>query len=103
MKYYGNKLYTICSIKGSFVLAKDSVYGINYLKDIKNKIKGCVLLVNKDYLSSKYLYSNEKKQFYVFRKSRKKSETLFFQFCGQFMIRRDYAKFFHSFNGRILS
>ena len=35
-----------------------------------------------------------KPQPYIFRKSRKRIETLFSQLCEQFMIRRNYAKSF---------
>ena len=40
---------------------------------------------------------------YIFRKSRKRIETLFSQLCDQFMIRRNYAKSFDGFRTRILS
>lgn len=46
---------------------------------------------------------NYKKQPYIFRKSRKRIETLFSQLCDQFMIRRNYAKSFLGFKTRILS
>ena len=38
--------------------------------------------------------NNYKKQTYIFRKKRKRIETLFSQLCDQFMIRRNYAKSF---------
>jgi hypothetical protein len=44
-----------------------------------------------------------KKQPYIFRKSRKRIETLFSQLCDQFMIRRNYAKSFEGFKTRILA
>lgn len=44
-----------------------------------------------------------KKQLYIFRKSRKRIETLFSQLCDHFMIRRNYAKTFNGFKTRILS
>jgi len=44
-----------------------------------------------------------KPQTYVFRKSRKRIETLFSQLCDQFMIRRNYAKSFEGFKTRILA
>jgi hypothetical protein len=47
--------------------------------------------------------NNYKKQSYVFRKSRKRIETLFSQLCDQFMVRRNYAKSFEVFKTRILS
>jgi len=43
-----------------------------------------------------------KKQPYVFRKSKKRIETLFSQLCDQFMIRGNYAKSFQGFKTRIL-
>jgi len=39
----------------------------------------------------------------IFKKSRKRIETLFSQLCDQFMIRRNYAKTFEGFKTRILS
>jgi hypothetical protein len=44
-----------------------------------------------------------KKQAYIFRKSRKRIETLFSQLCDQFLIRRNYAKSFEGFKTRIVS
>ena len=44
-----------------------------------------------------------KKQPYVFRKKRKRIETLFSQLCDQFLIRRNYAKSFEGFKTRILA
>lgn len=41
-----------------------------------------------------------KPQAYIFRKSRKRIETLFSQLCDQFMIRRNYAKSFDGFKNR---
>lgn len=46
---------------------------------------------------------NFKKQPFIFRKTRKRIETLFSQLCDQFMIRRNYAKSFDGFKTRILS
>ena len=46
---------------------------------------------------------NYKPQAYVFRKSRKRIETLFSQLCDQFLIRRNYAKTFEGFKTRILA
>ena len=43
-----------------------------------------------------------KEQPYVFRKSRKRIETLFSQLCDLFMIRRIYEKYFKVFKTRIL-
>jgi len=56
------------------------------------------LIGDKGYLSADY-----QKQPYLFRKTRKRIETLFSQLCDQFMIRRNYAKSFDGYKTRILS
>ncbi len=43
------------------------------------------------------------KQPYVFRKNRKRIETLFSQLCDQFRIRQNFDKTFKGFKTRILS
>lgn len=124
MHYYGYKIHAICSVEGvfkSFDLSKASVHDIHYLKDIKNQFNDCVILGDKGYLSADYQLDlfeskqirleipmrknqhNFKKQTYIFRKKRKRIETLFSQLCDQFMIRRNYAKSFTGFKTRILS
>lgn len=124
MSYYGYKIHAVCSINGvfkSFDISKASVHDIHYLKDIKNQFSDCVILGDKGYLSADYQLDlfeskqiklevpmrknqhNYKKQAYVFRKFRKRIETLFSQLCDHFMIRRNYAKTFNGFKTRILS
>jgi hypothetical protein len=124
MHYYGYKIHAVCSIEGvfkSFDISKASVHDIHYLKDIKNQFNDCVILGDKGYLSADYQLDlfeskqiklevpmrknqkNYKKQAYIFRKKRKRIETLFSQLCDQFMIRRNYAKSFDGFKTRILS
>lgn len=123
-RYYGYKLHAICSVRGvieSIDISPASVHDIHYLKDIKQQLKKCTLLADKGYLSTKWQLNlfeehqikletpmrknqyNFKEQPYVFRKSRKRIETLFSQLCDQFMIRRNYAKSFDGFKTRILS
>lgn len=123
-RYYGYKLHMVCSVKGvieSLDITPASVHDIHYLKDIKDQLKDCTLIADKGYLSSKWqldLFNscNIKlntpkrknqagaiKQPYVFRKSRKRIETIFSQLCDQFMIRRNYAKSFKGFKTRILT
>lgn len=46
---------------------------------------------------------NYKPQSYIFRKSRKRIETLLSQLCDQLMIRRNYAKTFDGFKTRLLA
>lgn len=90
-------------------------------KELSNKFNDCVILGDKGYLSADYQLDlfeskqiklevpmrknqlNYKKQTYIFRKKRKRIETLFSQLCDQFMIRRNYAKSFNGFKTRILS
>ena len=124
MHYYGYKIHAVCSVEGvfkSFDISKASVHDIHYLKDIKKQFNNCVILGDKGYLSADYQLDlfeskqiklevpmrknqhNYKKQAFVFRKKRKRIETLFSQLCDQFMIRRNYAKSFQGFKTRILS
>lgn len=124
MHYYGFKLHAICSVSGvfqSFDISAASIHDIKYLKDVKMQLSDCVLLADKGYLSSEIQLNlfetvninlqtpmrknqkNYKEQPYVFRKSRKRIETLYSQLCDQFMIRRNYAKSFLGFKSRILS
>lgn len=122
--YYGYKLHALCTVDGVFTdfdLSQASVHDIHYLKDIKMMYTNCTILGDKGYLSIDYqqdLFSSNKitlevpmrknqygykPQAYIFRKSRKRIETLFSQLCDQFMIRRNYAKSFDGFKNRILS
>ena len=122
--YYGYKLHAVCSAQGvieSMDISPASVHDVNYLKDIKHQLKDCLLLGDRGYLSAEYQLNlfeyhnirletpmrsnqhNYKEQPYVFKKSRKRIETLFSQLCDQFMIRRNYAKSFDGFKNRILS
>src|SRR5690606_23889993 len=105
----------------SIDLSPAPVHDIHYLKDIKSQLSDCVLLGDKGYLSSEIqtdLFNsvnieletpkranqkNYKPQFYLFKKYRKRIETLFSQLCDQFMIRRNYAKTFEGFKTRILA
>lgn len=122
--YYGYTLHAVCTIDGVFTdfdLSQASVHDIHYLKDIKQMYQNCTILGDKGYLSIDYqrdLFNSHqirlevpmrknqhgyKPQAYIFRKSRKRIETLFSQLCDQFMIRRNYAKTFDGFKNRILS
>ena len=84
-------------------------------------MNNCTLIGDRGYLSTQVqtdlfnyanikldtpMRSNQKnyqKQKYIFRKSRKRIETLFSQLCDQFKIRNNYAKSFNGFKTRILS
>lgn len=122
--YYGYKLHAVCTVEGVFTdfdLSQASIHDIHYLKDIKSLYQSCTILGDKGYLNIDYQrclfdskqiklevpmrrnQKNYKAQAYIFRKSRKRIETLFSQLCDQFMIRRNYAKSFDGFKNRILS
>jgi hypothetical protein len=122
--YHGYKLHAVCSLGGvihDFDLSKASVHDIHYLKDVKELYSDCVLLGDKGYLSAECqldlfetakinlevpIRRNQhdyKPQYVLFRRSRKRIETLFSQLCDQFMIRRNYAKTFDGFKTRILA
>lgn len=121
---YGYKLHAVCSLKGVFQavdLTPANVHDIHYPEDIKHELSDCTLLGDKGYLSAdiqlnlfesaninldtpKRMNQKEyKPQFGLFRKSRKRIETLFSQMCDQFMVRRNYAKSFDGFRTSILT
>lgn len=122
--YFGYKLHGICTFDGVFTsidLTKANVHDVNYLKDVKVSLSDCTLLADKGYIDASQqldlfdsasirletpMRTNQKgykKQPYIFRKSRKRIETLYSQLCDQFLIRRNYAKTFLGFKTRILS
>ncbi len=122
--YYGYKLHAVCSLQGVFQvidLTPANVHDIRYVDDISDQLSDCTLLGDKGYLSAAvqlnlFELSNirldtpkrnnqkdYKPQFSLFRKSRKRIETLFSQMCDQFMVRRNYAKSFDGFRTRILT
>lgn len=122
--FYGYKLQGVCSVSGVFhsiELTKASVHDATFLQEMNEQLSDCVLIGDKGYLSSSLqldLFNtsnirletpkrknqlNYKKQSWIFRKARKRVETLFSQLCDQFMIRRNYAKSFDGFKTRILA
>jgi hypothetical protein len=51
------------------------------------------------------LRSNQKQQkptMWILKKVRKRIETVFSQLCDQFMVQRNYAKYFAAFKPRVL-
>jgi hypothetical protein len=122
--FYGYKLHGVCSVSGVFHsvdITKAEVHNINFLKNIKQQMADCAVLGDRGYLSEtiqldlfqsvnikletpmRINQKGYKKQPYIFRKSRKRIETLFSQLCDQFLIRRSYAKTFEGFKTRILA
>ncbi len=124
MYFYGYKLHGITSLNGVFYsidLTKASVHDNEILGDVKSQLPDAVLLGDKGYVGKEIqldlfhsasiklhtpMRSNQREYKpypYIFRKCRKRLETLFSQLCDQFMIRRNYAKTFEGFRTRILS
>ena len=122
--FFGYKLHALCGIEGVVTkvdLSKGSLADIHYLQDIRQYLFNCKLLGDKAYLSAEIqqdlfetqgieLYtpkrSNQpdyKKYPVLFRKLRKRIETLFSQLCDQFMLKRNYAKSFVGVAARVLS
>lgn len=122
--FYGYKLHGVCSVTGVFHsldITKAEVHDIHFLKNIKHQMSDCVVLGDRGYLSEtiqldlfqtvnikletpkRINQKNYKAQPYIFRRSRKRIETLFSQLCDQFLIRRNYAKTFEGFKTRILA
>ena len=103
-------------------MSKASVHDVYYLTDIKySHLSNCRLIVDKGYLSKEHqldLFSscnirletpkrrikkNKEPFAYIFKKSRKRNETLFSQLCDQFMLKRNYAKTNRGISVRLLS
>jgi hypothetical protein len=122
--FFGYKLHGVCSLTGVFHsldITKAEVHDVHFLKNIKQQMSDCVLLGDRGYLSDSIQIDlfqsanikletpkrinqmNYKPQPYIFKKSRKRIETLFSQLCDQFLIRRNYAKTFEGFKTRILA
>lgn len=122
--FFGYKLHGVCSVTGVFHsldITKAEVHDVHFLKNIKQQMSDCVLLGDRGYLSDSIQIDlfqsanikletpkrinqmNYKPQPYIFKKSRKRIETLFSQLCDQFLIRRNYAKTFEGFKTRILA
>ena len=122
--YFGYKIHAVSTAQGvlkTFDISKASCHDIHYLNDIQTQLSNCVLVGDKGYLSQQWqqdLFASSAIQLEtpkrknqqeaapfnpVFRKVRKRIETLFSQLCDQFMIRRNYAKSFQGFATRILT
>ena len=122
--FYGYKLHSVCSAAGviqSLDLTKASVHDVHYLKDVKELFSNCIITGDKGYIGREHqinlfetagiqlevsLRNNQQPQqpvMRIFKKVRKRIETVFSQLCDQFMIQRNYAKSFAGFKSRILA
>lgn len=124
MSYFGYRTHAVRTQHGifkTFDISKAAVHDIHYLHDVKSQLNHCILIGDKGYLSRQYqadLFDTSAIKLAtpkrthqvdfepfnpVYRKARKRIETLFSQLCDQLMIRRNYAKSFAGFATRILS
>lgn len=112
--YYGYKLHLVTSVRGVFSsmdMSRASVHDVHFLSNIRQShLNNCTLIGDKGYLSKEHQLdlfssckirletpkrSNQliKERFTpIFKKCRKRIETLFSQLCDQFMLKRNYAK-----------
>ncbi len=124
MTYYGYKLHAITTVNGvitHFDLSKANVADNHYLQDISAYYPGARLLGDRAYLSDplqRELFEtnrllletpkrrnqkNYRKYPAVFRRVRKRIETLYSQLHDQFKVVNNYAKTFQGLSVRILS
>lgn len=122
--YYGYKLHLVTSVRGVFHsmdITKASVHDVHYLSNVKiSGLSSCTLIADKGYLSSTYQLdlfnscqinlqtpkrANQESLPYpaIFKRMRKRIETLFAQLCDQFMLKRNYAKTILGLSVRILT
>lgn len=123
--FIGYKFHLVISLKGvcySMDLSKASMHDLHYLNDVQaNGINNCTLIGDAGYLSSEKqtdLFSSSnvvlktpkrsnQKDFKpfdpVYKKSRKRVETVFSQLCDQMMLKRNYAKTFSGLAARVIS
>ena len=123
--YFGYKLHLITSVRGVFHsmdISKASVHDIHFLPQLKSTgLNNCTLIADKGYLSAEYqldLFSsckvslqtpsrsnqkNQKPFEPIYRRVRKRIETLFAQLCDQFMLKRNYAKTVLGLSVRLLT
>jgi hypothetical protein len=121
--YFGYKLHAVCSFNGIFTdfeLSKANIHDIHYLNDVKYNYPYCMIIGDKGYLNGQNqldffndnkidlqtpMRKNQKNymaQPKVFRKVRKRIETLFSQLHDQFLICKNFAKSFAGLSVRIL-
>ena len=123
--YYGYKLHLVTSVSGIFHsmdLTKASVHDVNVLNEIKyGKMSNATLIGDKGYISKDIKIdlfescnikletparTNQKDQEHwhpIFRKCRKRIETLFSQLCDQMMLKRNYAKSLQGLKTRLIT
>lgn len=123
--YIGYKLHLVVTLDGvyhSMEMTPASVHDVHYLKELRQSgLQDCLVLADKGYLSAQGqldlfcqtgievqtpMRSNQ--QGYrpwptLFKKARRRVETVFSQLCDQMMLKRNYAKTFTGLRTRIIS
>lgn len=123
-RYFGFKLHAVCDRNGifhSFDFTPANVHDVNYLNDIKENFRNCLLIADRGYISSGFqvdLFNHSRinlsvpmrknqHNFVEFSRAksriRKRIETNISQLCGQFLININLAKTFQGLTTRILS
>lgn len=113
LHYYGYKLHAVCGIRGvihSYDMTAASVHDIHYLQDVRWVYHDCMMLGDKGYLSTqvqKNLFEvanitlevpcrlnqkNWRPPSWIYRRFRKRIETIFSQLNDNLMMIRNYAK-----------
>lgn len=113
MYYYGYKLHALCGISGvihSYDMTAANVHDIHYLEDVKWDYHDCLILGDKGYLSAdvqqnlfdfahielevpyRLNQKNWRQPSWVYKRFRRRIETVFSQLNDQFMMIRNYAK-----------
>ena len=113
MYYYGYKLHALCGTTGvihSYDMTAANVHDIHYLKDIRWEYHDCMILGDKGYLSTpmqqdlftsanitlevpyRMNQKNRRPPLWVYKRYRRRIETVFSQLNDQMMMIRNYAK-----------
>lgn len=123
--YIGYKLHLVVSLDGvyhSMEMTKASVHDVHYLKELRHSgLQDCLVLADKGYLSAQgqldlFCQTGIEVQTpmrrnqtgyrpwpSVFKKSRRRVETVFSQLSDQMMLKRNYAKSFNGLRARIIA
>jgi len=123
--YIGYKLHLVVSLKGVYhymEMTKASVHDVHYLKELPHSgLQNCLVLADRGYLSAQGQLElfcqtgielqtpmRRNQRGYrrwpaVFKKSRRRIETVFSQLSDQMMLKRNYAKSFNGLRARIIA
>lgn len=104
LHYYGYKHHAVCGIRGvihSCDMTVASVHDLHYLKDVKWEYHDCMMLGDKGYFSAQVQQNlfdvglsqkNRRPPSWVYKRFRKRIETVFSQLNDNLLMIRNYAK-----------